>query len=332
MAGRKIFGLYENKSLAEIMSKEEINKKLEAVEKKIDTNISKKVTDLEEKIQEDIAPKLNSITGQVEGLEGEVDGVNRNWNDFKINQESELATFKGQIGSRVSGLETDKENKADADAARGRISALESGKLDKGASGSVSLAMLSQEVKTAMTGGSVAVVGEDAVLTENLTDKAVTPGKTSFFREVASSGEVENLFNGRYERYYLTGTNGAMKLSANDKGKCAVIPAEPNTSYSIATNIQVLMKVASSSALVEVGGSFDGAINVNVGTTQKSLRVTGPNDKYLYISLTNPASDSYSDEEVFLKVVPSASEVLPEEGETYPASSSNLFAASMLYS
>ena len=51
------------------------------------------------------------------------------------------------------------------------------GKIDKG---NVTFDDLTQEVKLAMTGGSVAVVGENSVGTENLKDAAVTEDKTNF--------------------------------------------------------------------------------------------------------------------------------------------------------
>ena len=52
------------------------------------------------------------------------------------------------------------------------------GKIDKG---NVTMGDLSQEVKLAMTGGSVAIVGENAVDNENIKDNAVNEEKTTFF-------------------------------------------------------------------------------------------------------------------------------------------------------
>ena len=52
--------------------------------------------------------------------------------------------------------------------------------VNKGEGGVITPAMLSQETKKQMTGGSVAVVGIDSVLTKNLVDKQVTPEKTTF--------------------------------------------------------------------------------------------------------------------------------------------------------
>ena len=53
-------------------------------------------------------------------------------------------------------------------------------KVNKGEGGVITPAMLSQETKEQMIGGSVAVVGIDSVLTENIVDKQVTPEKTTF--------------------------------------------------------------------------------------------------------------------------------------------------------
>lgn len=48
------------------------------------------------------------------------------------------------------------------------------GKVDKGGAGQVTLAMAAQDLKEAMTGGSVAVVGKNAVNTDNVIDNALT--------------------------------------------------------------------------------------------------------------------------------------------------------------
>ena len=43
-----------------------------------------------------------------------------------------------------------------------------------------SMANMGQDIKEAMTGGSVAVVGENAILTENIVNNQITPIKTDF--------------------------------------------------------------------------------------------------------------------------------------------------------
>ena len=76
--------------------------------------------------------------------------------------------------SKISSLETridDLENETTAQFAQ---------TVNKGEGGVITPAMLSQETKEQMIGGSVAVVGIDSVLTENIVDKQVTPEKTTF--------------------------------------------------------------------------------------------------------------------------------------------------------
>lgn len=69
-----------------------------------------------------------------------------------------------------------------------------------------SMANMGQDIKEAMTGGSVAVVGKNTVLTENIADKQVTPKKTSFL------AKSKNLFNKNNENIQynkiLTTTGG----------------------------------------------------------------------------------------------------------------------------
>ncbi len=59
------------------------------------------------------------------------------------------------------------------------VNKLESTKVDKGGNEQITLAMLSQEVKTAITGGSVGVVGVNSVNTSNVVDKAINQNKFS---------------------------------------------------------------------------------------------------------------------------------------------------------
>ena len=56
--------------------------------------------------------------------------------------------------------------------------------------GEVTMSDLTQEVKEALTGGSVAVVGVNSVGTENIKDGAVTIKKLAFAGAFANEGEV----------------------------------------------------------------------------------------------------------------------------------------------
>ena len=62
------------------------------------------------------------------------------------------------------------------------------------------MANMGQDVKEAMTGGSVAVVGKDSILTVNIIDNQVTPAKTSFYgiNEDGNLIDRNNLIKGYY--------------------------------------------------------------------------------------------------------------------------------------
>ena len=79
----------------------------------------------------------------------------------------------------VNQLATDKADKTSLAQTTQRVDGLANGKVDKGGASQVTMGMLTQEVKTAMTGGSVAVVGKDAVSTVNIVDRSVADTKVA---------------------------------------------------------------------------------------------------------------------------------------------------------
>lgn len=81
--------------------------------------------------------------------------------------------------SKVADLDSVKADKTALAQTNANMVTNLSTKVDKGGNEQVTLGMLSQEVKTAMTGGSVAVVGNNAVNTTNIVNKAVTVGKAA---------------------------------------------------------------------------------------------------------------------------------------------------------
>lgn len=100
-------------------------------------------------------------------------------------------------------------------------------KIDKG---NVTLSDLTQEVKLAMTGGTVAVVGEDAVGTENIKDGSVTGIKIS--DDVITSKRSLNLLDeSKFEKggYYKNDT-GVWTVSETTKSSPA-IAVKINTNY-----------------------------------------------------------------------------------------------------
>lgn len=87
-----------------------------------------------------------------------------------------LTPVPGQIIERGTPLNAENLNKIEDAIVETNTQLLQ--KLDKNSI--LSMANMGQDVKEALTGGSVAVVGKDTILTENIVDGQVTPTKTSF--------------------------------------------------------------------------------------------------------------------------------------------------------
>ena len=182
-----------------------------------------------------------------------------------------------------------------------------SGKVHKGEVGVISNAMLSQEVKEAMTGGSVAVVGKDAVLTENIADGQVTGEKTDFL-----DAHRLNLFNGKFLNGYVSGNANSAKYTTKEVGKTIALNIEPNTDYSVikshteAESGNFFLKVVTSTKTVdEVIGTMvngyseilDGEVQIlGTSTTTPLLKrnfTTGANDKSVFITVARELIPSY---------------------------------------
>ena len=94
--------------------------------------------------------------------------------------------------------------------------------------GQVTMSDLTQEVKEALTGGAVAVVGRNTVLEENIVDGQVTPVKTDF------AYDGKNKFDEKYiPGVFTTTTQGRVALIESEGGKVGVIKVERNKSYTI---------------------------------------------------------------------------------------------------
>lgn len=89
-----------------------------------------------------------------------------------------------------------------------------------------SMANMGQDIKEAMTGGSVAVVGKNSVLEENIVDGQVTPRKTNF----VSLGK--NLFDKRNIIPNKSITSTGIILDNSNFAVVDFIEVEPNTFYS----------------------------------------------------------------------------------------------------
>lgn len=115
--------------------------------------------------------------------------------------------------------------------------------VNRGEGGVITPAMLSQETKEQMTGGSVAVVGIDSVLTKNIVDKQVTPEKTTF---------INNTLTFTLERGTITGgVNDDTRLTTRLRSTSIV--KHPDGIYIIRKNPNYLI-----GAVTYENGVYDG--------------------------------------------------------------------------
>lgn len=137
------------------------------------------------------------------------------------NQSAEVVAARGKY--ETLGIREDAQDNT--------IKTAMTGKVDKGGGGQITLPMLSTDVKTAMTGGSVAVVGKNAVLAENIVDKQITPRKTSFL-EQDSDNVLDPDFKNLYNCTYSNGIVESNVMSANQPFYINVSPINPATGNS----------------------------------------------------------------------------------------------------
>ena len=100
------------------------------------------------------------------------------------------------------------------------------GKIDKG---NVTLNDLTHEVKLAMTGGSVAVVGKNAVGTENVKDKAIKSEKVDGFEGV--NFNLYNPSNHAIEGLFINSTG--QLIADENNGAYASVPVNETQKYTI---------------------------------------------------------------------------------------------------
>ena len=149
-------------------------------------------------------------------VDGEVDtGVLRTNIDQKLNDlEEEYAPKLTQVSSQLA----DKANEVDV---RKRTDLQP-----------INVSEMDTETKQLFTGGAVAVVGENAIGTENVKPKAITPDKVTFM------DKTRNLFNGIYQKLELiqASVSGVPTIRYRNylgEFKTAIIPIEANKTYTI---------------------------------------------------------------------------------------------------
>ncbi len=128
-------------------------------------------------------------------------------------EQAEIIKARGGQSSldvRLDGLDTkytDLENKTTAQLAqKANLSEVRKNTMLQ----PITMAELSTEVKSGMTGGSVAVVGSNSTGKENIKTKAVTQGKTDFVKHGKNYFNKVKIVNGQYRSY----TNGSLVTDA----------------------------------------------------------------------------------------------------------------------
>lgn len=163
-----------------------------------------------------------------------------------------------------------------------QIKEIEIEKLDK--NGIVTMANMGQDVKEAMTGGSVAVVGKDTVLEENIVNKQITPIKTNFLKLDTS----KNLFDGNYKNVGQSGSSKPYKYVEGGDRLSAVVKVKPNTMYSIIkVGVENFLRVSTNTQTELVNNSyFDGSIGWDGGSVRNYTFTTGSEDNLLIVTVS----------------------------------------------
>lgn len=139
------------------------------------------------------------------------------------------------------------------------------------------MANMGQDIKEAMTGGSVAVVGKNTILTENIVNGQITPEKTSFLNIVDDPNYVaQNLINTITwsEKGYVRDSSGNLadsSVNSNNKNYiCSdLIKIPRNTTLRLTTDYTLLNYILYDSNRangVQTSISFkSGEFDINVG-------------------------------------------------------------------
>ena len=167
-----------------------------------------------------------------------------------------------------------------------------------------SMANMGQDVKEAMTGGSVAVVGKDTVLTENIVDKQVTPDKLQYSKLIILD-ETVNLLNPNNVIYgkYID-TQGVMQTTSSQNVYCTdFIEVLGNGKYTFKKllNVKGCWYDANKTFIGNLAYPTTGGSTLTAPSNAKYLRWNGdettpPNSTMIIYGSTYPSTYiSYSD-------------------------------------
>jgi len=155
-------------------------------------------------VRENIASGIEAINSEVISTTTKQNNLKSQFDSLVINSGSSNAELVAGRTSNVTGLTSDTMGH--------RMDGVDSQLENKATHDEVfTMLNMGQDVKTAMTGGSVAVVGVGAVLEENIVNNQVTPQKTNFLTV------GKNLFDKlvRSIGYALNEANGALVIDVS---------------------------------------------------------------------------------------------------------------------
>lgn len=129
----------------------------------------------------EVLAKVDSSTAKMQELEQRIDEQTEIFNNADVYNKAEIEDKLEPFALRtdIDTLEIKKADKTALAQANASMATNLATKVDKGGNEQITMPMLSQDVKTAMTGGSVAVVGPSGVNTTNVANGAITSPKLS---------------------------------------------------------------------------------------------------------------------------------------------------------
>lgn len=152
-------------------------------------------------VRDRMADTIEAINDEVIDTTSKQEKLNTKFNDLIINagnSNAEVATARkghATVGDRLDEFDSQLEQKANLDSI-------------------FSMANMGQDVKEAMTGGSVAVVGKNAILEENIVKGEITPPTTSFLKNHGNL--IDNSYFKITKGKYLNGNTGEIAIANSD--------------------------------------------------------------------------------------------------------------------
>ena len=191
-----LYEIHENAKRIESEAKDRDNEN----KTELDSTIHQTKNELDLKI-DSVDNRLDSKIDSVDDrLDSKIDSVDDRLDSKIDSTKAELQQKDRDLDNDISSINTTLRTKADVSFVNNKV---------------FNMSNMGQDIKEAMTGGSVPVVGTNAILTENILDGQVTYAKTSFFKQgknlfdknaTSPNNWFMNQTNGKPEQNQYTGT------------------------------------------------------------------------------------------------------------------------------